>query len=126
MPHFRVGPKTWWLRAVAWPVAHLSMLFGHAREARSSKVTGRLRHRIVFDHLCFLTVNIVFTEYFCCNSHSWKLLAEIDLVSCLRKLTEMTETVDFISCCRCVKVLGCFLFIKVFNLIDYPTIDINH
>lgn len=51
MSHFRAGPKMWLWRAVTWPVAHLSTLFGLAQEARSNRATGRLELNMVFIRL---------------------------------------------------------------------------
>lgn len=41
MARSRVQPKVWLWRAVIWPVAHISTLFGLTREARSNRGAGR-------------------------------------------------------------------------------------
>lgn len=52
MAHSRARPKVWLWRAVTWPVAHVTTLFGHARDARSNRVAGRLELEMVFISQC--------------------------------------------------------------------------
>lgn len=64
--------KVWLWRAVTWPLAHLSTLFGLAQEARSHRAAGRLELKMAFIRLfvrtlCCLTACVVWTEH-CCGS----------------------------------------------------------
>lgn len=81
MAHFRAGPGVWLWRAVTWPVAHFSTLFGLARQTRSSRVAGRLElNRLLLRLLCCLTAR----QGFCVSawlegnvSSCWKCLESV-------------------------------------------------